>query len=236
MPVSVDKAVTARLIVSNLKFEILVDPEKALQLRRGENVRIEDILAYPAIYKDTGSTELAAEKDLQKIFGTTDVFKVAEEIIKKGDIQLTTEQRRRMIEERKKQIAEIISKRGVNPQTNLPHPPQRIMNAMKEAKVNIDPFVDAELQVDEVLKKIRVLLPIKLGKTLFQIKIPPEYSGRVYSVLKKIGSVQKEKWLTDGSLQVEVEVLVGMQSELLQRLADLTRGKFESKILKKGEL
>jgi ribosome maturation protein SDO1 len=220
----------------NQRFEILVDPDKALEVKKRVKVNLEDLLAYPAVYKDSRKGEVVSEQDLQKVFGTTDIMKIAERIIKEGELQLTTEQRRRMVEQKKIQIANIISKRGINPQTNTPHPPQRIINAMEQVGVNIDPFLDAELQVDKVLKSIKTILPIKFQKVTIEIKIPPQFSGSAYSVLKGVGSVVGEEWRGDGSLLVRVEILAGMQDELFQKLASLTHGNFESKILKREDV
>lgn len=235
MVVSIDKAVIARLNYSGRRFEILIDPYKALELKRGMKVDMNDILAYPAVYKDVRSTENVPESELQKAFGTTDVFKIAEKIIKEGEIQLTTEQRRQMVEQKRNQIANIISKRGINPQTNSPHPPQRILNVMEKSGVNIDPFLDAESQIEKVLKEIKPIIPISFQKVIIQIKIPAQYAGKSYSILKNYGSLTDEKWLNDGSLQVNLKILAGMQDELFEKVSSLTHGQFESKIIKREE-
>ncbi len=236
MSVDLDKAVICRKTVSGKKFEILVDSKKALELKRGSKVPINDVLAYPAVYKDARSTDVVAEEDLQNAFGTVDVYKIAERIIREGELQLTTEQRREMIEQKKTQIAEFISSRGINPQTNAPHPTQRILGVMEKVGVNIDPFTDAEQQIDKVLKLIKPIIPIKFQKIVLQLKIPPQYSGRVYSVLKGAGTISQEKWLNDGSLQLNIKVLGGMQSELFDKLSKLTHGSFESKVVSKEDV
>lgn len=236
MSVSIDKAVVSRLFISGRKFEILVDPYKALEFKKGVKISMDEILAYPAIYRDVRSTECVPESELQKLFGTTDVFKIAEKIIKEGELQLTTEQRRLMVEQKKNQIANIIARKGINPQTNTPHPPQRILNAMEQAGVNIDPFVDAELQVDKVLKEIKALLPIKFQKVVIQFKIPPQYSSKVFSIIKRSADVKNEKWLDDGSLELNIEVLAGVQDEIFQKISSLTHGNFESKIIKREDI
>lgn len=236
MAISLEKAVTSRLHVFGKKYEILVDPYKALEFKKGAKIGMEDILAYPAIYRDVRSTEAVPEQELQKVFGTTDVFKIAEKIIKEGELQLTTEQRRQMVEQKKNQIANIIAKKGVNPQTNTPHPPQRILNAMEKVGVNIDPFVDAELQIEKVLKEIKALIPIKFQKVTLQIKVLPQYSGKIYSILKSSGTIKNEQWLSDGSLQVSLEILAGIQDELFQKISLLTHGQFESKIIKREDI
>ena len=236
MTVDVDKAVVCRLKRAGQNFEILVDPKTALKFKKGDKVNLNDILAYPSIYKDVSSTDAVPQTDLQKVFGTLDVLKIAERIIREGELQLTTEQRREMVEQKEAQIAEIISKRGVNPQTNAPHPPQRIISAMEKAGVRINPFTDAELQVDGVVKALRTLLPISFQRVVIAIRVQPQFAGRVYPILKGIGTVKKEQWLNDGSLQVQVEVLAGMQQELYDKLATMTHGNFESKVVSKIDM
>jgi ribosome maturation protein SDO1 len=234
--VSIDKAVTARLMVGNMKFEILVDPELALEFKQGKLIKLEEALAYPAVYKDARSSEVASEKDMQKLFGTTDVYKIAEKIIKQGEIQLTTEQKRRMVEQKKVQVANLIAKKAINPQTNTPHPPQRILNAIEQVGISIDPFVDAELQVDKVLKGIKHLLPIKFQKILAQIKVPSQFAGKAYAVIKGSGTLKQEQWLGDGSLQVSVEMFAGVQEDLMKKLADITHGQADFKILQREDV
>jgi len=235
LPVSVDKAVVSRLIVSGEKFEILVDPKLAFEFKRGKKIEISEILAVPEVFKDVRTTERVGSEELKKFFGTDDVYKVAERIIKEGELRLTTEQKRKMIEEKRIQIANLISKRGINPQTNTPHPPQRILNVMEQVGVSIDPFLDAELQVDKVVEAIKNVLPIKFQRVLIQLKIPPQFAGRAYSILK-LGKIVNEKWLEDGSLQVDVEILAGLQEELFQKISALTHGNFESKVLRREEI
>ncbi|MDI6807079.1 MAG: ribosome assembly factor SBDS [Candidatus Aenigmarchaeota archaeon] len=232
MVVSIEKAVIARLWYSGQKFEIMVDPEKALEMRRRKEIDIGDVLAFPGIYRDVRSAERVSEQDLQKIFGTTDINQITRKIIERGELQLTTQQRREMIENKKNQIATIISKRGINPQTNLPHPQQRILKAIEQAGVAIDPFQEAESQVEMVVKAISSILPLSFQKVKLKIKIPPQYVGKASSILKSLCERVEEKWLGDGSLQANVEIMGGMQEELFQKLSSLTHGQFESRVEK----
>jgi ribosome maturation protein SDO1 len=235
MSIGVDKAVVGRLVVSGQKFEILVDPNKALDFKKGVKMNLQEILAYPVIYKDTKTTEAVASADLQKAFGTTDPLKIAEKIIREGEIQLTTEQRKSMIEQKRTQIAAIISKKGVNPQTNTPHPQQRILGVMDQVGVLIDPFADAESQVEKVLKAIKVVIPIKFEKIVMQIKVPPQHAGKTFPILKSSGTLRSEQWLNDGSLQANVEILAGIQEEFLQKIANATHGEYEAKVVSRED-
>lgn len=236
MPIGVDKAVVSRLTIAGQKFEILVDPNKALDYKKGTKMDMSEIIAFQGVYHDVRNTERVPESDLQKIFGTTDVMKIADRIIKQGELQLTTEQRRQMVDQKKTQIASLISRRGVNPQTNTPHPPQRIINAMDQAGVSVDPFVDAELQIDKILKSIKTIIPIKFENVTLQIKIPAQFAGKSYNILKSAGSLLNEQWLNDGSLQVQVKILAGIQDEFFQKISGLTHGQYESKVVKREDI
>lgn len=236
MSISIDKAVIARLNFKGEKFEILVDPEIAWEIKRGKNLNIEDALAYPEVYKNARASEVAPKELLQKIFGTTDINQIALKIIKEGEFELTTEQRRKMIQQKKQEIANLISKRAIDPRTNTPHPPQRILNAMEKAGVRVDPFIDAELQVDGVIKEIRKLLPIKIEKAEIQLVIPPQFTGKVYNLIKNSGTIKDEKWLEDGSLLIVLEMLSASKDVLFKKIADITHGNFQSKILKETEV
>jgi len=235
MAIGVDKAVVARLHRSGQKFEVLIDPNRALDFKKGAKIDINEVIAFPGVYHDVRNTERVPEQDLQKIFGTTDVFKIAERIIREGELQLTTEQRRQMVEQRRTQIAATISRRGINPQTNTPHPQQRIINAMEKAGINVDPFADVEQQVEKVLKSIKTIIPIKFQNVIIQFKIPPQFAGRTYTALKASGTIISEQWLNDGSLQISIKMMAGVQDELFQKIAGMTQGAFETKIVKRED-
>jgi len=96
--VRLDDAVPARLKTHGTTFEVLVDPDGALALKRGDHVNLEDILAVEDIFENASRGDRSPEEDLQKAFGTLEVLPIAEIIIKKGDISLTAEQRKQFIE------------------------------------------------------------------------------------------------------------------------------------------
>lgn len=233
MAISVEKAVIARLTRSGEKFEILVDPENALEAKRGKNVPLDSLLAAPEIFEDARKGLKAGDSKLNKAFGTNDIEAIAYKIIKDGEVQLTTEQRRKMTEEKTKAIANIISKRGVNPQTGAPHPTERVLHAMEKAKVRIDMNKSAEEQIDSVLKGIQSIIPVKFEKIVISIKVPPAYAGRAPSLARNFGSLQKEEWGKDGSYLCNIEIPAAIQQEVYDKLNSLTHGEAEIKIIKK---
>ncbi len=228
--VSLDKAVIARISKAGEDFEIFVDPEKALEFKKGRDYSMENLLAANEIFKDAKKGERASSSELQKAFSTTDVFEVAKIIIREGEVQLTTEQRRKHVEEKRLQIANIISKQGINPKTKLPHPPQRILNAMEEAHISIDPFKPADEQIKTVLKAIREILPISFETLEIAVKIPVDHAGRASSVMHNIAPVKKEEWRSDAWYAV-IEIPAGRQNEVYEKLNDLTSGNVNVKVI-----
>jgi ribosome maturation protein SDO1 len=161
---------------------------------------------------------------LAKHFRTKDATEVARQILSKGDLALTTDQRRKMVDEKKKQIVQYISKNFVDPKTHIPHPPLRIESAMNETRIIIDPFKRAEDQAKAVIDALRKILPLKSETSLLTITIPPQFSAQSYSVLKTTGNFKNEQWLSDGSLKVILEVNTGTKGTLLDRISSITKG------------
>jgi len=223
--------IIARLEVGGHRFEVLVNPELAFKAKEGKSVNLDELVVGEYVYKDARKGLKASPEVLQKIFGTTDVKKIALEIVKRGEIQLTSEQRRQLIESKKKQIINFIARNAIDPRTKAPIPPKRIEMAMEQAKVGIDPFVSVEKQAIQVIKAISRIIPIKIAKAILQVKIPPAYSGRAYSQLMKLGELKKTEWRSDGTLIAELEIPAGMQTEVISKLNNITRGEVEVKIL-----
>ena len=227
--VTLDEAVIARFEKGGEHFEVLVDPDNAMAFRDGLVEHLE--LATEEVFKDAKKGDRASTENLKKTFGTEDPIEVAKAIVKKGIIQLTTEQRRKMAEEKRRQIITVIARNAINPQTRTPHPPARIEIAMEEAKVHIDPFKSVEEQVNIVLKALKPLLPIRFEKVKIAVKVPPEYAGHVYGELQRGGKLLREEWLRDGSWAGLFEIPAGMQSEFYDLLNRKTHGNAVTKIV-----
>ncbi len=227
--VSVEDAVIAKLRKDGKEFQILVDCDLAMKLRRGEPVDISDVLAVERVFKDARKGEAAP--DLEKYFGTDDVLKIAEEIIKKGEIQLNAEYRRKLLEEKRKQIIFKISRYAVDPKTNTPIPERRIELAMEQAKVHIDPFKGVEEQVKNVLEALKPIIPIKLSTKKLRVIIPAKYAPKIYGKVKGFGEVSKETWLNNGDWMCELEIPAGILDGVLSELNQLTKGEVDVRVL-----
>ena len=227
-----DKYTIARLTKDNEHFEILVKPEEALDYRTGKTTRISEVLAAETIFADANKGTKVSEETMRKSFETTDPLNIADEILKKGTLQLTTEQRRKMVEDKRKQIVDFISRQAVDPKTDLPHPPLRIENAMEQIRYTVDAHKPVEEQAREIVKLLRPILPLKIEQLAVAVRVPAAYSARSYGALKNFGEIKQEEWRADGSWYGIIEMPAGAYASFLNKLGDITKGNGEAKILK----
>ncbi len=230
--VDLDEAIVARYESHGESFEILIDPKAVQKMKDGREVDLLEHMVIDTIFKNAKKGTRAPEDKIKDIFGTTDPMDVARQIILKGEVQLTTEQRKIMQENKRKRIVEYIARNAMNPQTGSPHPPTRIEIAMEEAKVHVDPFKTVEAQVPMVMDALRPLIPIRFDKVKMAVKVSGENYGRCYEDFKHFGKIIKEEWQKDGSWIGVVEMPAGLQTEFLERINNKTHGEAETKILK----
>ena len=199
------------------KFEILVKPDPALDYKLGKKKDISSVLVSDEIYTDSSKGTRASTEKLLKAFKTDDTTAIAEKILQKGDLNLTTDQRRKMIEEKRKQVVDFIAKTYVDPRSHLPHPPLRIEQAMKDARVSIDP----QKNVDEKLSSI---IALKSENLNLEIIVPAQFAAQSYSVLKSAGTLKREDWLPNGSLKAILEIPAAARPNVIDRLGSITKG------------
>ena len=228
--VSLDKAILATYDRDGKHFELYVDPDAAYSFLEGQKKDVKNILVAEEIYEDAKKGEKAKSGDVQKIFGTTDIMVVLEFILRNGEVQLTTEQKRKKQEEKRKQILTILLRESMDPRTNSPHTPTRMENAFEEARITIDPFKDAREQIPDIIKKLRPLLPLKFEKVRIAVKIPAAFAHRAYGTLKGWG-IRQEEWAKGGDLICVVEIFGGEQGEFYDKLNKMTAGQVETKVI-----
>jgi len=225
-----DKYTVARITKDNEHFEVLVKPQKALDFRMGKIAGMSEVLAAETIFSDANKGTKPSEESLRKAFGTTDSLKIAETILTKGTLQVTTEQRRKMIEDKRRQIVDFISRQSVDPRTNLPHPPTRIENAMEQVRYSIDPFKPVEEQAKDIIKLLRTILPLKMEQITVGVTIPAEHSAKAYGAIKGFGTIKREEWRANGSWYGVLEMPAGVYAPFLDKLGEITKGTGEAKI------
>lgn len=222
----------ARLKKGSETFEVVIHPELALQFRKSQTPPINEVVVYPKVFSDARKGMLASETRMQVVFGTSDALEVATHIVTKGDVNLTAEYKHQLQEQKTRRVIELIHRSGVDPKTKLPHPITRIEAAMKEAKAHIDAFRPAEMQVSDVLKMLRPILPIKFVVKEIEVTLPGAVASKAYPVVKQFGKLLQESWNNDGSWRGVLEVPGGMEQDLYDRLNKIAHGEVSAKVLR----
>lgn len=229
--VSLEDSVTARFETGGNRFEILIDPEAAQLYKEGQDIDWEDAIAADGIWSDSAKGERAPDILVNNTFNSLDLISIYKKILDEGNIQLTSQQKKEMVEQKRKQIISHIAANAMNPQTGGPHPPQRIENALKEVKYTVDPMEPLETQIKKIIKQIKVLLPISFDKIRIAIKINAIYVGKCYGQISGLGNIESEEYQKDGSWIGIIEMAAASQVKLEDILGSITKGTAEIKAL-----
>jgi ribosome maturation protein SDO1 len=230
--VDLEDAIVARYESHGETFEVLIDPKVVKTLKEGKDVNLYDYMVIDEVFKNAHKGTKASEEKIKEVFGTTDTVEVAKVIVLKGEVHLTAEQRKEMLENKRARIISEIARNAINPQTGGPHTPARIEMAMEEAKVHIDPFKPVEVQVKDVMDKLRPIIPIRFDKMRIAVKLTGDEYGKCYEDIVHFGKIQKEEWQKDGSWIGVVEIPAGMRDDFYAKLNEKTKGNAQAKQLK----
>lgn len=211
----------ARIRIKNKTFEIVVDLDLALKLKKGENVNIQNVLLANGIFTNYKNGEKPANADLIAAFATSDIFAIAEQIVKRGEIQLPKDYRDEQQEIRKKKIIDFFVRNAIDAKTGRPFTPDTISRALEQVGINIDSR-PIEQQVKQIEEKLRTILPLKFEMKKLAITIPAMHTGKVYGLVNEYK--EKEDWLSNGDLKIIVNIPVGLQSEFYDKLNSITHG------------
>ena len=216
--VSLDDAVLARWEKGGRRFEVLVDPALVDAWKDDPaSVELDGLLASDEVWADARAADRPTREDLEAAFGSSELAVCVERILRDGNIQLTTEQRRRLVERNRRAIVTEISRQAVDPRSKLPHPPLRIKTALEESRYAVDPFKPLAQQVKEAVKGLRLLLPLSFETLRLAVKVAAKDYGATHHLLR--GDIQREEWLEDGSWICVIEIPAGMKGEVLEQVA-----------------
>jgi ribosome maturation protein SDO1 len=218
---------TARLTKQGKHFEILVDLEEALKVKKGEG-NINSAVLTDAIFYNLKSGEHASTEDLSKNFGTTDATEVAERIIKTGEVVKTTESINKEQEQKYKRVVDLLVTSAVSPE-GRPYTPDRIMKALHEAHIQVK-NKPVEEQIGEIMDHLRKVLPLSIEVKRAKLRIPVLYAAKAYGVAKEY--IKEENWQNNGDLEAVIEVPSALITDFYERLNNMTHGSIVSEEIK----
>jgi ribosome maturation protein SDO1 len=232
--ISLDEAVTARLESHGERFEVLVDPDAALAMKRDEfEGELQEVIAAEDVFEDASRGDRPPETALEEVFETTDPMEIIPEVVERGDIQITADQRRAMQEQKRRQLITTITRNAVNPQMDdAPHPPERIERALEEAGFKVDPMETVENQVDDALDALRPVIPIRFDEVVMAVQLPADYAGSGQARIRQFGDLEREEWQSNGSWVGVVRFPAGLQNEFYDLASEVSSGEADTRVVK----
>jgi ribosome maturation protein SDO1 len=221
----------ARLKKAGDVFEVVVNPDAAVEYRRGSISDISSVLKSESVFSDAKKGLAAPQSKMKLVFGTDDALAVAKVIINEGEIQLTKEHHDRIKAEKRKRILHLMHINSVDSKTGKPFSEDAIGAAMDKAGIKVDEYRLAEAQLDEIVKQLKPAMPIKFSVKQMKVKVRAKYASHAASFLKQYAKLLSTKWNPDGSLEAMVEVPGGLETEFCSKMDELTHGENECEVI-----
>ncbi|MCW1301696.1 MAG: ribosome assembly factor SBDS [Candidatus Parvarchaeota archaeon] len=213
--------VIARLQIKDKRFEIWVDCNKAMDIKNGRSNDIEGALLVDRIFKDAKKGEVAG--NLKDYLKTDDVYQAALKIIKEGDVQVSAAYREKEMNALKNRIIDGVSSMVIDTTNNLPIPRKRIELALEKVHYNFDIKKPERAQMEELIDKLKTVLPLKVGEFSYIAEAEPQYTNAVLGAVKRFGKM-KSSDLGGERIRVEFSVSPKDRDALISKLNELTHG------------
>ena len=199
--------VEARLKIKGKEFQVLVDVDKALEFKK-QGGDIANVLVSNDVFYDLKKGLKASSSDLEQAFGSSDVNEVGEKIIKIGKIVLPSDYRKKEQGNKIRQVITFLAKNALDPSTGQAISETRIEEAIEQSGVKIE---------NKPIKQ-----PIKIETKKLRIIIPSVHTGKVYGLVNEYK--KKEDWLSNGDLQVIINIPAGLEMDFYDKLNSITHG------------
>lgn len=200
-----DKPVAVKLKRDKNVYEILVHHGTVEKWRDGK-LGWGKVAFADAVFKNSAKGDRYTDADLKTEFGTANIEECMKVIAEKGELQLTSDDRRKKTEETRKQIVQYIHKYYINPKTKTPHPVVIIDNALKEQRYNVTEE-PVEKQVQKIMKTMIEHLPMRKNEVTVMrgtFTIPNAFVGKAQGVLAKHTTILGQNY-SSSSCNVDVE-------------------------------
>jgi len=214
-----------RFKAGKITFEAMTKVGSVLKFRDGklgwDNVPLVD-----EVFKNSQKGERANSEELKAAFGTENVVECLKAIVEKGELQLTSDERKDKVEKKRAEIVNYIHKYYIDPKLKTPHPVVRIENALTTLKIKVDPDIPTERQCQDIVKKLPEVMPIRKMEMEGTLTVTHQYVGAVSNVIQQWAKVLRENYTSDGCT-MELSMVPGDYDSFMSDLQKATKGDFQ---------
>jgi len=136
---------------------------------------------------------------------------------------------RNLLKKKRAEIVNYIHKYYTDPRTKTPHPVVRIDAALDELKIRVDPDIPTEKQIQDIIKRMPEVMPIKKEEIEATVTIPNKHLGVASGLVSKNATVRREKY-DDNNCIMDITLVPGDYDALLSDLNRVTKGEFNFEV------
>lgn len=205
-------------------FEIMTKPGSVRLFLAGK-LGWDKVLSADIIFTNAKKGNIAREQELKEVFGTSDVNKCAEIMVREGQSQVSASERKEDIDNHRRAIIGYLH-RSFTDQAGLMHPIVRLESVLDEAKIRVDPSVTVHKQAEEVIRKMQGKLVFKKGTTDYTITVPKQYAKKCSTIIYKYSPVMHKEQRTSDRFSWKVCFSVGEINQFIEEMNSITDGDY----------
>lgn len=173
-----------RLTRKGKRFEIACYRNKVLNWRNKIEQDINEVLQVASVFTNVSKGTHASGKDLLEAFGTSDHTKVCEEILERGDLQVSEQEREAMLESTFRDVASLVCEMTINPENGRQYSLSMIQNAMQQIHFSVKLSKSPKQQALDVIRKLRPVMSIVRAGMLLRIVVRGQDGSAIEDMLK----------------------------------------------------
>jgi ribosome maturation protein SDO1 len=178
-----------RLKKKGKHFEIACYRNKVVSWRNKVETDLDEVLQIDNIFTNVSKGMLANSKDIVNCFDTDDNKLVIKEILEKGELQVTDQERQAMQDSMFKDVAAIVAEKCMNPENNRAYTVSMIQSAMKQIHYGVNLTKSAKSQALDTIKKLKAVMPLARAPMSLRIVYPSNLAQRVREELEGIRGI-----------------------------------------------
>lgn len=195
IPVGIKKLTNVAVVrykTHGMRFEIACYKNTVIGFRTGSERDLDNVLQTTMIYSNVSKGIQAKADDLRRAFGTVDEEEICRTILEKGELQVGEKEREHGLDEKHRDVVNVLCEKCINPETNRPYPPGMIESALKDSHFSIDPTKSAKQQALAMIPKLAKIFPIKRAPMRFKFTINDEEEEKLQQQLLLLLKFLKE--------------------------------------------
>ncbi|WVO18400.1 SBDS family rRNA metabolism protein [Cryptococcus depauperatus] len=182
------------------RFEIACYQNKVSEFRSGIENDLSEVLQIEQVFTNVPKGLVAKKEEWTKCFGTDDMSKVIEEILRKGELQINNLERTQHLSALSREIATIITEMTVDPNTSRKHTVGMVEKAMSEVGFSVRADKPAKAQALELIKKLSEgnILSVRRIRMRIRLTMPSKDAKRCKEkIVVEVEEIEEEEMGTE---------------------------------------